>query len=360
MKAKKLNSLLLLFVAPISAQKERLYPEGGNRKSLEHSEMPSEINISNENNRDILMARTEISGCGIVQGGSIHHHAPCDENVVSTEIENSDTISTRYDDSETNPSVGTEEILSQPCVSSDGIFGEISDNALATLPITYHYEMQTVAGTSAEKINNVILPELEKVIVESILHEVFPEECTTIAFGKRKQRKLDRSLNDRLDKAIGVSMYPPDYITTNICNILTPSDSSSECHVLKGELTIYFGEDQMFDELNYVDSLIKENMNSGVYNTVREEIVQLYYFEKLEPTESNTSEGSDGNVDTGKRNNRTLRMGLFVGIGALAAVFAGIIFRVTRKMRNNDDQTEIQTTGAQPYPDVERQRPSFD
>ena len=128
---------------------------------------------------------------------------------------------------------------------------------------------------------------------------------------------------------------------------------------MKGELTIYLGEDQILEESSRIDNLIKENMNSGVYNTTREEIVQLYYLEKLEPTESNTSEGTDGKVDPGKRNNRTLRMGLFVGMGALAAVFAGIVFRVTRKMRNNDDQTDMQTTGAQPYQDVEGQRPSF-
>ena len=100
-------------------------------------------------------------------------------------------------------------------------------------------------------------------------------------------------------------------------------------------------------------------MNSGIYNEASEEIVQLYYFVKQDPIESNSSEGTDGIVDGEKRSKRTLRMGLFVGIGALSAVFAGVVFRVTRRMRNNDDQTDMQTAGPQSFLDVEGQHSSF-
>lgn len=340
-------STLFCFLAVVctSAQKERLYPERGTRQHEQHSEIPPEINLGNENNRDILLGRSEISGCGIGSGGSIHHHAPCDENVESKGINNSDSISTRYDPN-TEPPSGAPETPTQPCVSSDGTFGDISDAALLAVPVTYHYEMQIVAGTSTEKVNDEVLPKLEQVIVDSILHEAFPEECTAKVIGKRKKRKLHRSHNNRLLEVTGVSMYPPDYITTNSCNVLVSNDSRSECLVLKGELTIYIN-DQIVEEQNRVENLIKENMNSGVYNSAREEIVQLYYLKKEDPIESNTSEGTDGKIDGGKRNNRTLRMGLFVGIGALSAVFAGVVFRVTRRMRNNDDQTEMQTAGPQ-------------
>lgn len=145
------------------------------------------------------------------------------------------------------------------------------------------------------------------------------------------------------------------------CKELEPSS----CYVLNGTLQLYIDEDQIVNkddvdkEKESIENLIQTNMNSGAYDNAHEEIEQLYFVEKLDPTESNQSDEKDGDGSAAKRNNRSLRMGLFVGIGALTAVLSGVIFRVTRRMRNNDDQTEIQTGVGQTYLDVEGQRPSF-
>ncbi len=144
------------------------------------------------------------------------------------------------------------------------------------------------------------------------------------------------------------------------CSILS-SQPGTECFVLMGDMTIYLDEDveddQIIEEQTRIAKLIEVNMNSGDYDNAQETIQDLYYLEKMDPTESNESEGNDGNIE--KRNRRNLRMGLFVGVGTLGAVLAGVIFRVSRRMRNTDDQTEMQAGAAQTYLDVEEQRPSF-
>ena len=161
-------------------------------------------------------------------------------------------------------------------------------------------------------------------------------------------------------------MYVVQNLRHAACNFLTPEDSTKECFVLKGELTIYFDEDQIDEEdqriVEVQESIrqrIKENMNEGNYDNAHEDITELLYLDKLDPSESNVSTGEegDGQVQNGRRN---LRMGLFVGIGTLTAVLVGVVFRLSRRMRNTDDQTDMQTTGVtQTYLDVEEQSPSF-
>jgi hypothetical protein len=422
-------------VASTSAQKDRIYlGESGSRQNPGHSEPPSEINRGDEDD-NVFLGRSANSNCGSGHGSldSLHHYSPCDEDVESNGVNNSDSISTRFDPVTKAPS-DTQEYPTDVCVSSDGIFGNILDTAsLMTLPITYLYEMQTVAGTDQELIDDNILPKLEKVIMDSILPEAFPTKCAATAIGKRKQkRKLHRSLNDGLLEVIGVSMYPPDDITTDCkclltvfmpslslvlflvccmhsshldennqgrliftcpifipfiiyfsiivdvdvavidiliiaCEVLTSSassDSTSECFVIKGQLSIFLDEDQVVNQdqiiqmQESINNLIEKNMNSGVYDEASEEITKLHYLEKRDPTESNISDANDGDGQVEKRNNRSLRMGLFVGLGTLAAVLAGVIFRLTRRMRNNDDQTEMQNSQVQTYLDVEGQRRS--
>jgi len=83
--------------------------------------------------------------------------------------------------------------------------------SLKTIPVGYRYEMQTDAGTDLEKV----LPKLEKIIVDSILPKIFPTKCGDTAIGKRKQRrKLQTTSNDESIKIDGISMNPPDDITT--------------------------------------------------------------------------------------------------------------------------------------------------
>lgn len=151
-------------------------------------------------------------------------------------------------------------------------------------------------------------------------------------------------------------------IDITACTQLSPLPET-ECFVLQGEMKIYVDNDQtvvdnqIIEEQARVAKLIEVNMNSGNYDNAQEKIQELLYFKKMDPSESNESNETDGQIQ--ERKNRNLRMGLFVGIGTLAAVLAGVLFRVTRRMRNNDDQTEMQASAAQTYLDVEEQRPSF-
>jgi hypothetical protein len=117
-------------------------------------------------------------------------------------------------------------------------------------------------------------------------------------------------------------------------------------------------QDQMIQMQERINNLIEEKMNSGVYDDASEEITKLHYLEKRDPTESNVGDtnGGDGLVEN--RNNRSLRMGLFVGLGMLAAVLAGVVFRLTRRIRNNDDQTDMHNSQVQTYLDLEGQRRS--
>lgn len=160
--------------------------------------------------RAIVQGRTEPSECG--DGHSKHYEKPCEENVVSTTGRND---------------IGTPS----PCVTLDGTFGNIADDSdLIAVPLHYYYEMETVTGTGELKINNDILPILEKAIVDSILQEEFPEKCATTAFGKRNLRE---SRSRRHLEVVGVSMYPPDYVTID-CKclfILSLDDSSSKAFI---------------------------------------------------------------------------------------------------------------------------------
>ena len=238
MKATLVNSLTyFLFVASTSAQKDRIYQaEDGSRQNPGHSEPPAELDRGDEDNNVFLLGRSANSNCG--GGGhvtldTLHHYSPCDENVESNGVDNSNSISTRYVPVVTEapevPEVpedpsDTKESPTDVCISSDGIFGNILDTtALMTLPITYLYEMQTVVGTDQDQINDEILPKLEKFIMDSILPEVFPTKCAATAIGKRKQRR--KLQNDGLLEVIGVSMYPPDDITTN-CKCTSTVDYS--------------------------------------------------------------------------------------------------------------------------------------
>ena len=189
------SKLLLysLFVASASAERESIFVKDGRSR---HSELPIEVDNQQENRKP--QGRSSISGCDQGESASIHHHAPCDEDVESEGMDNSGSISSRTDSANTIES----------CVSSDGTFGSMS---LKTIPVGYRYEMQTDAGTDLEKV----LPKLEKIIVDSILPKIFPTKCGDTAIGKRKQRrKLQTTSNDESIKIDGISMNPPDDITT--------------------------------------------------------------------------------------------------------------------------------------------------
>ena len=126
---------------------------------------------------------------------------------------------------------------------------------------------------------------------------------------------------------------------------------------------MFIEEEQVVQEQPRINNLIKENMNSGVYDNVSEEIIHLQYLESSSnPTESNNNDDGSSNgiggAAGGKTTQNSLRVGLFVSLGALAAILAGVVFRTTsRRMRNSDDQTDLPSSGAvQTYLDVDAQQ----
>jgi hypothetical protein len=94
----------------------------------------------------------------------------------------------------------------EPCISTDGTFGVVSGTVETDVPISYMYEMETVSGVTPETIDSVILPQLEKAIVDSVLEEVFPDGCVGTEVGKRRLR-LKRRLT-----VTGITMNPSDLI----------------------------------------------------------------------------------------------------------------------------------------------------
>ena len=99
-------------------------------------------------------------------------------------------------------------------------------------------------------------------------------------------------------------------------------------------MTIYVAEDQdtelIVAETAKIGELIKMNMNAGNYDNAHADITDLVYLDKLDPIESNVDNGEDGDLPQ-SINRRNLRVGLFVGIGALSAVLAGVVFRLSRR-----------------------------
>ena len=248
MKATLVNTLILILsVRSTSAQKERLFPQGdGDRLdtsennvislggSQPHFDLPEEVDISSSASNDEIISNDEdIASRAYIQGrtepssecedgNSRHYEKPCDDNVVSKATNGStDSISGRNPNLPSEPSSDESSLdessssssSSSSCVTTDGTFGNISDStALLMVPLHYFYEMKTATSTNLSKIDNEILPLLEKAIVDSILQEVFPDKCKSTAIGKRQLRE---SRNKRHLEIVGVSMYPPDYVTVH-------------------------------------------------------------------------------------------------------------------------------------------------
>ena len=216
------NSILYLLFVSLSAQaKEKMYGDPYGRINERHYEPPKPDSVST-GGRGIITGRSDSDGLNqspeendtvIIAGrsdGSTKHYEPPDEDNVNAAT-NVDPNS-RYERPPlpTQAPIETNNAVPEgaPCTTSDGTFGIISDTALMTVPISYQYEMEAITGTSPSTINDDILPLVEKAIVDSILQEVFPDSCGSTAIGKRKLR-IQRHL-----EVTGVSMYPPDYITT--------------------------------------------------------------------------------------------------------------------------------------------------
>ena len=176
-----------------------------------HFERPEEINAKsiavNSNIFAGPVGRTISTPCGPGSGVSRHHDVPCDEDVESKGDE-SESISIRQTPRETAPPVTTPPAppVTPPlesCESDNGVYGLVE--GVETF-VAYDYEMQTIAdNTDPTRISTDVLPKLEKAIVDSILHDLFPQKCASTAIGKR-------ALIEGID-IIGVSMNPLDFVT---------------------------------------------------------------------------------------------------------------------------------------------------
>ncbi len=197
MKATLINTLLcLLFLDGAFGQKEKLFEDAGTTRERSEPAVAASGNIFQGRSASL---------CG---PGSLskHHDMPCDEDVESRGNK-STSISTR-----TDPVTKPSETETGVCVSSEGVYGTVTDTEV---PISYLYEMQTIGGVDSTTVKTEILPTLEKKIVDSLLHDLFPEKCAETAIGKR-------SLQGILE-VIGVSMNPLDYVTKNGKWIMTVS-----------------------------------------------------------------------------------------------------------------------------------------
>ena len=95
----------------------------------------------------------------------------------------------------------------EPCESTNGTFGVVSGTPDTDVSVNYMYEMETAPGVTQMEIDTVILPALEKAIVDSVLQEAFPGECAgATSFGKRNLR-VQRRL-----AVTGITMNPPDMV----------------------------------------------------------------------------------------------------------------------------------------------------
>jgi hypothetical protein len=243
------------------------------------------------------------------------------------------------------------------------------------VPIQYQYEMETISGTTLSEIDSDILPKLEKVIVDSVLSEVFPDICPNVAFGKRRSLRNQRNL-----AVTGITMNPADlvneeckllvllseicvliwignhFLTPNclpptlsiadICNADSMLYTDNRCDIVDGELLLFTDDGKANGVESRIQAIIRANMNNGVYAQMINEIVRLQYLDTAPSPEESNTEDNSGNGSTdgpNESNGKDLRVGLFVGLFAGAAIIAGVLYRTKRNMRGVDDETDIQT-----------------
>ncbi|KAL3939738.1 MAG: hypothetical protein SGARI_001262 [Bacillariaceae sp.] len=234
----------------------------------------------------------------------------------------------------------------EPCESTNGTFGVVSGTPDTDVSINYMYEMETAPGVTQMTIDTVILPALEKAIVDSVLEEAFPNECAGVSTGKRNLR-VQRRL-----AVTGITMNPPDMVNEEceynyvvVCDSSAISDPANGCSIIDGELTLYTTTGDASSEEDMIQGVVRENMNNGAYNSVSDDIVRLVYLDTMpNPPESNTGENNSGNGGTDETSGRIsqLRVGLFVGIFGGVAIIAGVLYRA-RRNKNADDETDMQT-----------------
>ncbi|KAG7356650.1 hypothetical protein IV203_001336 [Nitzschia inconspicua] len=358
--------LVMALASPVSAEKERIGPQVGGSQHGEDEPLDSR-NGGATDTRDALIIPTGRQEpdpwCG---GDSIHHQNPCRIDVQSPEmvpptdppvssLDTSSPTEAPTQDEETvtsmptvptigEPSASPTGVPQVPCISTDGTFGVVSGTPDTDVMVSYMYEMETAAGVSKETIDSVILPQLEKSIVDSVLAEVFPGGCIGTEVGKRYLR-LQRRL-----VVTGITMNPSDLINEEfVCDSTAVTDQNNGCNIIDGQLTLYTTDGEATEASQEIKRIIRKNMDNGVYASSNSDIVRLSY---LDVAPSPPESGLDGNTGgennegtTGGGTSNELRVGLFVGLIGGAIIIAGVLYRKVRT-RHTDDETDLQTTNA--------------
>lgn len=107
---------------------------------------------------------------------------------------------TSSEQGDTSPGKGSTNQSPQPCKARGGSFGSFEGD---TNVLEFLYELETT--TSVTITERVIMPILEQTMVDSVLSEVFSEQCPST-----RKRNLRFENNNRKLDVVGISRYPPD------------------------------------------------------------------------------------------------------------------------------------------------------
>jgi len=227
------------------------------------------------------------------------------------------------------------------CVAEGGVFGDVS--AGTPTPVTFAYSLEVRSGALIE---DVVLPELEQGIVDSVLSEIFGDQCGT------RRRSLRVHISRKLAVA-GISRLPPDEILTGVTCEGTVN-TNHECVFVSGILTLY--EDGNGESgAATVKEAIKRDMDSGAFDTAQADIVKVSYVE-LSPTDNagRTTAQGDTTSDPQVGNPSGVRVGLLVGGVLVMAAVVGLAYRQRHKTDSEDgEETELGTQPPQAEEDSE-------
>jgi hypothetical protein len=240
-----------------------------------------------------------------------------------------------------SPQMPTPSPATASCVSTDGTFGIVDRDDLIVVPVNYVYELETVPDTTESEIENEILPNVERAIVDSLLSEAFPDGCNSSSFG-RKRIRVRRRL-----EVTGISMNPPDLVNPEfVCETEAMFDPANDCVIVDGELMLFTDNGHAEEEQALIQEFIKNEMDSGAYDNSSDRIVRMRYLDvSLEPPESNLpgENNENGSSDVPNIQN-DVRIGVLVGLFAVLALVSGITYGARRRqIRNADDGNDLRT-----------------
>lgn len=163
-------------------------------------------------------------------------------------------------------------------VSDSGFYGDESISNLKTKYIRYEYQMEY------KKLGDLdsILDSLEDAISNSILKSTSLFGNCGIK-GSRKLRRREQQMSSERT-IVGISSKPKDIVTSDDCPF-DPLYDNSECVVIDGILSIFYGESNANNNLQNavteVQNAIEEGMGDGSLSLASDDIIELDYISNL-------------------------------------------------------------------------------